>query len=115
MITYRQQWEPGEYQAGKLVSTIPLGPRETRKFSVKRIFKSARSSKSATKTSESRSEQTSTTARAEAEIMQKVSTATNFKLTAHGTFNFSIGSVDTTSDFSINQAQESSSEQEGVS
>jgi hypothetical protein len=107
MITYRQQWEPGDYQAGRLVSTIPLAPGETRKISVKRTVKESRVSKSIEKSASDRSRQFSSTQRAEADIMEKVSTATNFKTTAHGTFNFSFGSIDATTDFATNQAQDS--------
>jgi len=107
MITYRQIWEPGDYQAGKLVSTIPLAPGETRKVSVKRVVKNSRVQKNSEKGSESRSEQGSSTTRVEADIMQKVSTMSNFKQTAHGTFNFNWGSIDTTSAFSMAQAQDS--------
>ena len=107
MVAYRQIWEPGPYQAGKLVSTLPLAPGESRKVSVKRVVKSSRVQKNAEKGSESRFEQTSSTTRAEADIMQKVSTMSNFKQTAHGTFNFTWGSIDTTSDFSMGQAQDS--------
>ena len=28
MVTYRQTWEPENYQVGDLVSTIPLAPKE---------------------------------------------------------------------------------------
>src|SRR5439155_22295190 len=45
MITYRQKWEPGAYQAGDLVATIPLAPSETRKFSKKRVVKTTRAQK----------------------------------------------------------------------
>ena len=107
MITYRQQWEPGDYQAGRLVSTIPLAPGETRKISVKRVVKESRVRKDVEKAASDVSRQVSSVQRAEADIIEKVSTATNFKTTAHGTFNFSFGTIDTTSDFSTNQSQNS--------
>ncbi len=107
MITYRQKWEPGAYQAGDLVATVPLAPSESRKFSTKRIIKTSRAQKELEKSMSSRSVQTSEIGRAEAEILQKVTTATNFKMTAHGSFNIGIGTIDATSDFMLNQAQES--------
>src|SRR5437867_3599714 len=80
MITYRQKWEPGAYQAGDLVATVPLAPNETRKFSKKRILKTSRAEKEMEKSVSSHSLQLSEVSRAELEIMQKTTTATNFKL-----------------------------------
>jgi hypothetical protein len=107
MLTYRQKWEPGEYQAGDLKATIPLAPGETRKYTKKQIVKKVRAEKEIEKSMSSRSEQLSETSRAEAEIMQKATTATNFKMTAHGSFNIAIGSIDSTSEFALNQVLES--------
>src|SRR5213596_1036729 len=67
MITYRQKWEPGAYQAGDLVATIPLAPGETRKFSKKRVVKTTRAEKAIEKSLASRSYQSSEASRAEAE------------------------------------------------
>jgi len=108
MITYRQKWEPGPYQAGDLVTTIPLAPGESRKFSKKRSVKTSRAQKELDKSLSSSSMQSSETSRAEAEIMQKVTTATNFKMTAHGSFNVGIGTIDATTDVMANQEQQSS-------
>jgi hypothetical protein len=108
MITYRQKWEPGAYQAGDLVATIALAPGETRKFSKKRVVKTSRAEKEIEKSMSSRSLQTSEMSRAETEIMQKVTTATNFKMTAHGSFNIGIGNIDSTAEFTANQEQQSS-------
>ena len=107
MITYRQKWEPGEYQAGNLAATIPLAPGESRKFTKKLLVKKTRAEKEIAKSMSSRSLQSSEVARAEAEIMQKATTATNFKMTAHGSFNIGIGSIDSTSEFAMNQEQQS--------
>ncbi len=109
LLTYRQRWEPLSYQAGELVATIPLAPGETRKYSKKRVVKTTRAVKEIEKSVSTRSEQSSQTGRAEAEIMQKVSTATNFKLTSHGSYNIGVGSIDISTDFAASQAQESAS------
>ncbi|MBK6483553.1 MAG: hypothetical protein IPG01_10575 [Chitinophagaceae bacterium] len=39
LITYRQKWEPGNYQVGNLINTIPLAPKETVKYSKKLVTK----------------------------------------------------------------------------
>jgi hypothetical protein len=107
LLTYRQKWEPGEYQAGDLAATIPLAPSETRRYSKKRVTKTTRAEKEIERSMSSRSLQSSEVSRAEAEIMQKTTTATNFKLTAHGSFNIGIGSIDSTTEFGANQDQQS--------
>ena len=45
MLTYRQKWEPRNYQVGDLVSTIPLAPKETRKFTSRMVTKQSRNVK----------------------------------------------------------------------
>jgi len=107
MLTYRQKWEPGAYQAGDLVSTIPLAPGESRKYSKKINIKKTRSEKEIEKSMSSSSYQSSETSRAEADIMNKTSSATNFKMSASGSFNIGIGSIDSSTEFSTNQALES--------
>lgn len=99
LITYRQKWEPLEYQAGQLVSTIPLAPMETRKFTKKRVIKTTVARKVAEKSSSLRSLQSSETSRAEAEIMERATTSTNFKMTSSGSFNIGIGSMSVTNEF----------------
>src|SRR5262249_37885261 len=32
LVTYRQTWSPPTYQVGDLVSTIPLAPKEVRRY-----------------------------------------------------------------------------------
>lgn len=102
LITYRQRWEPQEYQAGDLAATIPLAPGETRKFTKKRVIKESIAKKTIEKSSSLRSLQSSDTSRAESEIMTRTSTATNFKMTTNGSFNIGIGSFSTTSEFGGN-------------
>ncbi len=102
MVTYRQKWEPGEYQAGDLVATVPLAPNESRKFTKRRLVKETVSRKLAEKTTQAHSMQRGETTRAESEIMNRATTATNFKMTTHGSFNIGIGSFDVTNEFGGN-------------
>src|SRR5215469_755034 len=39
MVTYRQTWVPWNYQVGDLVSTIPLAPREMRRYTTRTVTK----------------------------------------------------------------------------
>lgn len=102
MVTHRQEWTPGPYQAGDLVSTIPLAPGETRRFSAKRVVKESRSTKEATKSFQDTSWSQTSIGRAEAEIMHRATTSTNFKLTSNGSFNIGIGSINVTSELGAN-------------
>lgn len=113
MITYRQKWEPGEYQAGDLAATIALAPGETRKFTSKRVVKETVSRKVITKSTQANSLQTSESSRAESEIMSRATTATNFKMTTHGSFNIGIGSFDATNEFGGNTESVSSTNKKG--
>ena len=37
LLNYRQHWQPQSYQVGNLVSTIPLAPQETRRYTTKSV------------------------------------------------------------------------------
>jgi hypothetical protein len=107
MLTYRQKWEPGEYQAGDLVATVPLAPGESRKYSTRHVVKNTRAAKEVEKSLSSSAYQSSETSRAESDIMKRTTTATNFKMNADGSFNIGIGSIHSSTEFSTNQATES--------
>ena len=107
IITYRQEWKPLTYQAGNLVATIPLAPGETRKYSKKTVVKKSVARKSIERSTSSRSLQTSDTVRSDLAIMEKVTTASNFKVNTHGSFNVGIGSIDNTTEFGGNASNES--------
>jgi hypothetical protein len=108
MLTYRQQWEPLAYQAGELVATIPLAPGESRKYTRRQMIKKTRAEKEIEKAMSSRSFSMSEIGRAESEIMNRSSTATNFKMSASGSFNIGIGSLSGSSEFNLDQKEESS-------
>ena len=107
MLTYRQTWTPRAYQTGDLVATIPLAPGETRKYSKKSTVRVSHAEKVARHDTNSGSESSSATTRLESEVIRKVSTSTNFKLSAEGKFNIGIGSVSASSEFDFRQSQDS--------
>lgn len=82
LVTYRQQWEPLAYQAGKLVKTITLAPKETQKYSKKTVVRRKRAEKEVESHLRTRQEEAAQTSRAEREIIRKATTKTNFSLTA---------------------------------
>ena len=107
VVTYRQKWEPLNYQVGELVKTITLAPKEERKFTHKTVVKRKRSEKEAEKRSSSLREEMNTTSRAEAEIVTKAMAKTNFNLTANGSYNLGISSGSHKTSFSRNAQQDS--------
>lgn len=106
--TYRQQWTPLMVQAGKLVKTIPLAPKEERKYSVKINRQEKRSSKEAKKNNRSITNEQSSTSRVETEIMAKAQNKTNFGLTAEGDFSVGIYEGKATTTFGVEALSESS-------
>jgi hypothetical protein len=92
VTTYRQKWDPINYQAGRLVKTIPLAPKEVRKFSKKLVVKQSRAHKEIQNSSQSRKDDSSESSRAEAEIIQKAHNKTNFNMAAEGGFDLGVGS-----------------------
>jgi len=86
MATYRQAWQPEQYQVGDLVSTIPLAPREIRRYTTKQISKTSRVRKEVANNLSSVRDELGTTGRADRDIVNKAENRTNFKVTADGSF-----------------------------
>jgi hypothetical protein len=107
LVNYRQKWTPLSYQAGKLIKTIPLAPKEVRKFTKKQIVKKSRSEKEIENNLRSRKEEASDISRAESEIVRKAQNATNFKQTAEGGFNAELWSAKGSSAFTKDAAASS--------
>lgn len=106
--TYRQQWTPLMYQAGRLIKTMALSPKEERKYSVKTTRNEKRSSKEAKKNNSSITNEQSSTSRVEAEIMAKAQNKTNFGLNTEGEFNVGAYQGKATTTFGVEAASESS-------
>lgn len=90
MLTYRQKWVPGNYQVGELVSTIPLAPKEIRKYSTKQVIKKSRSQKEIEDAQSTRSAESSSTSRADTEIAKQAREKTTFEANASGTINVGV-------------------------
>lgn len=108
-LTYRQEWEFSGYQVGDLVSTLPLAPNESRRYTKKHVVTRSRAEGSKATSLTSGSETRSQVMRADAEVMRKVSTATDFKLAAEGKFTIGIGSFGASSEFRASNKFDSSS------
>jgi hypothetical protein len=105
--TYRQQWTPLNYQAGQLVKTIPLSPKEERKYSLKTTRTLKRVEKEARKNNSTTNNEQTSTSRVEADIMEKAQNKTNFGINAEGSYNIGISKGKSTTTFGVEAQQES--------
>lgn len=108
ICTYEQEWTPLAIQPGKLVKTIPLAPKEERRYSIKSKRSEKRSSKEAKKHNRSLASEQSSTSRVEAEIIAKANSKTTFSLSAEGDYDIGISSGKVTTSFGTESANESS-------
>lgn len=93
LFTYRQKWEPLSYQVGRLVSSIPLAPKEVRKYSTKTVMTRTRNQKEMREQDTKSTSEMSSTSRAEQEIINRANSKTSFSLSANGSINFGIGQI----------------------
>ncbi|WP_237060291.1 hypothetical protein [Microbulbifer sediminum] len=90
MLSYRQKWEPEAYQVGELISTIPLSPGEVRSYSKQFKVSKSRNEKLTEEMEEKVSSESSSTQRADAEIVKAAKNNTSFEQTS----NITIGMGD---------------------
>lgn len=86
LATYRQTWESQSYQVGDLVSTIPLAPKEIRRYTTRKVDKKTRAVKEVDDNLTVQRTDTSDTGRSESEIVEKAQKKSNFLLTANETY-----------------------------
>jgi hypothetical protein len=86
LVTYRQKWEPERYQVGDLISTIPLAPREMKRYTTRTVVKKSRAQKELEDNLQTRRYESTDTARVDQEIVQKAEEKTNFHLSAKESF-----------------------------
>jgi len=105
MVTYRQTWQPEQYQVGDLVSTIPLAPREIRRYTTKQVSKTSRVRKQVANNLNSVRDEIGTTGRADRDIVDRAENHTNFKVTADGTFGVDADKIHATAEGGGNSAK----------
>ena len=86
MITYRQEWKPEQYQVGDLVSTIPLAPKEVRRYTTRSVTKKSRAQRELEDNVQTRRTESSDANRADSQIVKKAQEKTDFNLSAKETF-----------------------------
>ncbi len=107
VATYRQKWTPQSYQVGELIKTVPLAPKEVRRFSKKVTMRQSRAEKEVENNLQARKTENTETARAETQIVQKALNKTNFQLSAQGGVNIGIANAKGSTAFSQGAAAES--------
>jgi len=86
LVNYRQHWKPQSYQVGNLVSTIPLAPQETRRYTTKTVVKKSRSVKEIDDSLRSGKDEASNSWRVDKEIVNRAKNQTNFQTNASGSY-----------------------------
>ena len=99
LTTYRQKWEPINYQVGDLIKTINLTPGEKRKVTSKLVITKQRNVKEMENSLRVNKNDSSETSRAEAEIVKKAEDKSNFNLSSTGSYNIGISKGDATTNF----------------
>jgi hypothetical protein len=108
VVNYRQRWDPVAYQVGELLKTVPLAPKEVRKFTRRTVVKRSRSEKEVNNSLQTRRVESTDTWRAESEIVSKATSKTNFQLGAEGGVNIGIANASGSSALAHDTASESS-------
>jgi hypothetical protein len=86
LLNYRQHWQPQSYQVGNLVSTIPLAPQETRRYTTKTVVKQTRNVKEISDSLRSGKDESTDTWRVDAEIVDRAKNQTSFQTNASGSY-----------------------------
>jgi len=84
LLTYRQFWIPGNWQVGDMIKTIPLAPKEVRKYKTVSKTTTKRSRKELDKSLTATSSNEATTSRAESEVVRRANEKMGFSATAGG-------------------------------
>lgn len=99
IYTFRQKWEPQSYQVGRLVSSLPLAPKETRKYSTKLTKVLSRNQKRLEDQEYKSHSESSSTSRAESEIINKAQNKTSFNLNAGASYSAGVISAEMRTQF----------------
>jgi hypothetical protein len=79
LATYRQAWEPAGYQAGRLVSSLPLAPKETRRYTVRQVTRTSGTRRETREQITDIKDESTYTDRAESEIVNRARERTSFE------------------------------------
>ncbi len=105
--TFRQYWTPLSYQAGPLLKTIPLAPKQTQKLVITRKTVKKRTRKEQENNLRVLKQETSETNRAEQQITDKASSNTSLSVTNEAKLNYEVDSDTLTTGFKQDSAKSS--------
>lgn len=88
-LVYRQSWTPLGTQAGEIIRTLPLGPRQSEKITIEAVQRTKRSMTSETQTSTQSTTEASTATKDSSEVTDEASS--NFKWHAELSGGFNVG------------------------
>jgi hypothetical protein len=94
LLNYRQHWVPQSYQVGDLVTTIPLAPQETRRYTTKTVVKKTRNIKEIEDFLHDGKHESANTWRVDAEIVDRAKNQTNFQANAKGSGTIGVYNVE---------------------
>lgn len=92
-IVYRQRWVPLGTQQGEILRTIPLGPKQTEKVTVKAIRRTKSTRQSEIVTSIETATESSAATKDSQEVIQEASEKFNWHVNASGDSSFGFGSA----------------------
>ena len=90
LLNYKQKWTPLNYQVGELVSTIPLAPKETRKYTTKMIAKKSKTENEITSSSQSSKFDSASKSSADKAITKSAHDKTSVSANIGGGFNIGV-------------------------
>jgi hypothetical protein len=105
--TFRQTWTPLSYQAGSLMKTIPLAPKQSQKLVITRKTVKKRSQKELENNLRVLKQESSQTNRADQEIANRASLNTNFTTKNDATVTYEVASDTASTSFSLDSKKSS--------
>ena len=107
LLNYRQEWDPQTYQVGELVNTIPLAPKEVRKYTKKQTHKESRKKKEINNALSIRRGDTSLTGRSETEVVRRANEKSAFDASANASGSIGFMTVGGSTSLHADSAKES--------
>lgn len=107
VTTYRQEWQPLNYQVGNLVDTIPLAPKEVRKVSKKTTISKKRAKKEQENALQILKSDSNVTGRVESEIVKNAAKNTNFNTSFSAGMQIKLANVSNTTGVTLDASNSS--------
>lgn len=86
LYTFRQKWEPGAFQVGKLLATVPLAPKETRKIQKRLVVRENRQTKELRRSVRNLVNDSTSTSTVTSEVAKRAEASNSTNVTATGSY-----------------------------